>query len=431
MADPLSNLGNVILGASQTYANRRFQLDDEERQRANRQADVQNDREYTEGRNRTSREQQLEDEKRRRTDDLVNSLIPRYLALEDAGDPLKISAAVKRAQADGVIDRNRALIEAGLLKAENAGDPAAVIEALTVAGDRNTKRFNSDQEQIVNADAALKAGTTEMLKINARASSLEQQAEEILPEPLTAAGIHTRAVRIASQGLKEGEKASDKDIASAKEQAAMELQAEATQTAAYLQQQFRNQASILRFQATEVQKRLAGAEQRSGRFAPAETWDQDFSVPREQIQKSSVTSAGDVMDDVLGKNTTPPPVVQAGPSRFSQDMQDYGVIGAGAKAVARGFSNIPTVYDARDAIVRAAPGVANTLFGAKGSANLFGVPQTAPTMRSPLTPVFTDASPVPLPPPALQRPLNGEYPSPFLPVPPPVRASRGRFDVDY
>ena len=281
MADPLSNLGNAFYAAGQTYANRNYQLQDEERRRSQRLADVQSDRAYAKEVRGDEREyaekQALDAQKRQIVTNLVNQ---GFLTLEDSSDPFKISAAVARAQQAGAIASNKDLIAAGFLDPNQAGNQQAVADALALQAAENQTTKNRGQ-------AALNEAAAEYQRLNQQAESLEGQISSIQIMQPTEGEIRNRALQLAQMGDSR-KKVSDKEISSAIPQAEAELRARAEQNAENRQLQMRNQIQLLRYQATQAYNRLNSIERTTGRFADPASYERQ---PQTGIQASGPRAA--------------------------------------------------------------------------------------------------------------------------------------------
>lgn len=266
----LTNLGNVILGASQDYVRRSNALADEERRRQQQLAMLADQRAYSESQRDLQRQLQLEDEGRRRqssmVDNLINSGVLPYESRDDEG---AIQRAISDLQSQSRTQSLAPLIAGGFIDASQASDPNALISGLSAQGEMARSQRVRDDETRTNAMAQLNATANEVDQINQQIREVETQISQLAyPPPPSPEEVRNAAIHLAS--LDSGGRVANEAeaVRTYGQQARQAIQEESTRLVQLQAQQLASIAQGLRRDRDQAMGRLSGLERLSGSFAP-------------------------------------------------------------------------------------------------------------------------------------------------------------------
>ncbi len=271
----LGLLGQVLLGGATDYANSRRSDDREARQRAQRLADVQDDRAYeqkTHERGRTERLSDVTSDRayaRETSDREARVAFARemvrtgYLAPDKVNDDAAVNEAATRFGRDGLAQRYTEAIKTGDLAYADLGDAARVAAGLEKFSQRLAKstQFRDALPEQAQARAGQLVGEREQLLT--ASSELERRLAEPEPSP-TAQQVSQLALRIAQQAKKPGEMPSMAEISQAAPQAEETLRGQMAQRWNQQRQDALVQRSLLQDRLRDVSSELNTLTNRFG-----------------------------------------------------------------------------------------------------------------------------------------------------------------------
>lgn len=233
----LGTLGQVLLAGASEYAQNRRQDEREGRQRADRLADIADDRRYEGAVYERNRGHRLSDVKEQRT--YNEQLMERearlgfaremvrtgYLAPGAMKDDAAIEAAAQRFAQDGLAQRYLEAIRSGDLSYADLGDAQKVAAGLAKFSQRLSTRTQFQEALPEQARERANQLVGEREQLARRASELESRLSEPEPQP-TPQEVASRALQLAQAMKKPGEMPSAQEIAAMQGQAVQEIAAQ-------------------------------------------------------------------------------------------------------------------------------------------------------------------------------------------------------------
>ena len=215
-------LAAAVAGFGQQLGGRMMQLQDEERLRAQRVQDVNDNRAYAESRYNVERADRREDRDEADRRAMQQVLIQHgYLSPNDLGNPDAVQQAFQQAQRDGLVQRYQTLVSGGYLSADEVSNPEAVSEALDAWGKESKTSREHEQTAKANAQQTVNRLADREIQISRQMDDIQQELSASQQGP-TQAQVQTRAMQIAQESAG-GSMPSQADIQAATAQAEEEL----------------------------------------------------------------------------------------------------------------------------------------------------------------------------------------------------------------